>query len=228
MTRGDAFREAVYREYLDFFEKAERKRRWNVFTDVPWDKLDPAAADPEAALLAETFLGVEMYLPDYIAGGLDRVRETFGQAWFQAAWGYEESKHALALREYLVRSGQRSPEDLVAFERAILSRRWQPPFASARQMTFYGYLQELSTFMLYGRQLERAGALGDAVLAAVYGFIARDEAAHADFYRRVLRLELAEDRAGTIRDMAEVFRNFRMPAEDLVPDYTARTERMRA
>lgn len=230
MPRSDAFREAVYREYMEFFEKAERNRRWSVFNDIPWDQLDPS--DPskrndEAALLAETFTGVEMYLPDYVAGGINVVRETFGQGWFNANWGYEESKHALALREWLVRSGHRTKEQMFAFEKAILEKTWTLPFKTARQMTFYGAVQEQSTFMMYKHQLDRARGRGDEVLATVYSHISKDEAAHADFYRTVMSLELFEDRPGTISDMALVFKNFRMPADELVPDYQARTEKMR-
>lgn len=227
MPRSDAYREAVYREYMEFFEKAERNRRWNVFNDIPWDQLDSTKYSEVAAMLAETFLGVEMYLPDYISKGLNVVRETFGQAWFHANWGYEESKHAFALREYLTRSGQRSFAQMQEYEKAILARSWALPFTTARQMTFYGAIQEQSTFMLYRHQRERAQERGDVVLSAIYGFISRDEAAHADFYRTVMGLELLEDREGTIRDMSLVFRNFKMPAEELVPDYEARTSQMR-
>jgi acyl-[acyl-carrier-protein] desaturase len=227
MPRSDAFREAVYREYMEFFEKAERNRRWSVFNDIPWDELDPAKNDEEAAMLAETFVGVEMYLPDYVSGGINVVRETFGQAWFNANWGYEESKHAFSLREWLVRSGQRTQEQMREFEKAILGKQWQLPFSTARQMTFYGAVQEQATFMMYKHQLDRARERGDEVLAAIYGFISKDEAAHADFYRKVMALELVEDRPGTVRDMALVFKNFRMPADDLVPDYERRTQKMR-
>lgn len=227
MSKSPAFREAVYREYLEFFERAERNRRWNVFNDIPWDQLKPETYDEDAALNAETFVGVEMYLPDYVSRGINVVRETFGQAWFSANWAYEESKHALALREYLVRSGQRSKEQMFAYEEVILSKQWNLPFATARQMTFYGAVQEQATFMMYKHQLELARGRGDVVLEAIYGHVSKDEAAHADFYRRVTALELEEDRAGSILDMAHVFKHFRMPADDLVPDYGARTEVMR-
>jgi acyl-[acyl-carrier-protein] desaturase len=227
MSTSDAFREAVYREYMEFFEKAERNRRWNVFNDVPWDELDPAKNNEEAALLAETFTGVEMYLPDYVAGGINIVRNTFGQGWFNANWAYEESKHAFALREWLVKSGQRTQAQMFEFEKQILSKKWDLPFKTARQMTFYGTVQEQATFMMYKHQLELARERGDNVLATIYLHISKDEAAHADFYRKVIALELAEDREGTISDMAWVFKNFRMPADELVPDYEMRTQKMR-
>jgi acyl-[acyl-carrier-protein] desaturase len=228
MAATAAFRESVYREYMDFFAMAERNRRWNVFEDVPWDALDPSSFDSDAALCAETFIGVESYLPDYVSSGINVVREMFGQAWFSANWGYEESKHAFSLREYLVRSGQRTAAEMFEFEQAINAKRWTLPFATARQMTFYGTVQEQATFMMYKHQQQLARERGDVVLEKIYGFIAKDEAAHSDFYRKVIQLELEDDREGTIRDMAFVFANFEMPGKDLVPDYDARTEVMRA
>lgn len=227
MAVSDQYREAIYREYMEFFERAERNRRWNPFDDVPWDRLDPAHNDEAAAILAETFTGVEMYLPDYVSRGINLVRETFGQAWFSANWGYEESKHAFTLREYLVRSGQRTPAQMLEYEKQILAQRWDLPFTTPRQMTIYGALQELATFMMYKHQLERARDRGDVVLEAIYGFISKDEACHADFYRKVVQLEIEEDRPGTVRDVALVFRKFEMPGVQLVPDYAQRTELMR-
>lgn len=227
MSKSPAFREAVYREYLEFFERAERNRRWSVFTDIPWADLRPESYDVDAALNAETFVGVESYLPDYVSRGINVVRDMFGQAWFAANWAYEESKHALALREYLVRSGQRSQQQMFDYEAVILGKKWELPFSTARQMTFYGAVQEQATFMMYKHQLELARGRGDQVLETIYGHISKDEAAHADFYRKVTALELAEDREGSILDIALVFKHFRMPADDLVPDYGPRTEVMR-
>jgi acyl-[acyl-carrier-protein] desaturase len=227
MAKSERFREEVYRAYMQFFELAEKNRRWSIFEDVPWDRLDPSSYDADAALNAETFIGVESYLPDYVSGGINVVREMFGQAWFSANWGYEESKHALSLREYLVRSGQRTAKEMFDFEAAILGKKWTLPFSTARQMTFYGAVQEQATFMMYKHQRELARDRGDAVLEAIYGLIGRDEAAHADFYRKVTLLELEEDREGAVADMALVFKNFQMPGVDLVPDYGPRTDVMR-
>ena len=65
MAVSRATSEKLYREYMTFFEKAEKHRRWSIFDDVPWDKLESTPKDPVLALCAETFCGVEMYLPDY-------------------------------------------------------------------------------------------------------------------------------------------------------------------
>ena len=82
-----ALNEKFYREYMTFFEQAERTRRWNPFTDVDWDALNAAPRDDSLALCAETFCGVEMYLPDYIDGHLDLFRDNWARAWFAAAGG---------------------------------------------------------------------------------------------------------------------------------------------
>lgn len=220
--------ERLYRQYMEFFEKAERKRRWNVFEDIPWDDWKEEYASEEMALCAETFCGVEMYLPDYTSEGLNLVRDSFGQAWFHANWGYEESKHSFSLREYLLRTGQRSWEQMRDYEKRIFEKRWSMPFDTPREMAIYGSLQEKATWMVYRAQLQNAKAIGDPVLSAIYRLAGRDEAAHASFYQDTLALCLEEDREGTVRDMAHVIANFKMPAYDLIPDYEERVEVMRS
>lgn len=219
--------ERIYREYMSFFEKAEKHRRWSVFDDIPWDKVDACPRDPLLARCAETFCGVEMYLPDYVGQGINVMRECFGRAWFLASWGYEESKHALALREYLRRTGQRTDEQIVEYERAILGRRWAMPFSTARQMSCYGLIQELTTYVFYKKHKQLALERGDEVLAAIYSLVGRDEIAHFGFYASAMRVLLEDDGDGTRRDLAHVFKNFTMPAYDLVPDYDERVKLMR-
>ena len=223
-----ALREAFHREFLTFFERAERTRRWNVFSDLDWDALRGHEPDARVVLCAETFCGVEMYLPDYLRAHLDLMRGDYGRAWFAANWGYEEAKHSLVLREYLRRSGARTEDQLNGYADEVLRRQWRPPYDDGRRMTVYGALQELTTFVIYRKQREWAAALGDPVLPEVYRLVGRDEMAHSRFYLRIIELHLEEDRAGTLTDLAYVLRTFRMPAEDLLPDYASRIEVMRA
>jgi acyl-[acyl-carrier-protein] desaturase len=225
-----ALREAFHREFVTFFERAERTRRWNVFTDIAWDLLSGRAgmADPRLARCAETFCGVEMYLPDYLRAHLDLMRGDYGRAWFAVNWGYEEAKHSLALREYLRRSGARDEGELRGYTEAVLARTWRAPYDDGRRMTVYGALQELTTFVIYAKQRRWAGQLGDPVLPDLYRLIGRDEMAHSRFYLRMVELHLADDPGGTRADIAYVLRTFRMPAEDLLPDYADRVELMRA
>jgi acyl-[acyl-carrier-protein] desaturase len=155
------------------------------------------------------------------------MRDDFGRGWFLANWGYEESKHSLALREYLRKTGQRSDEQIVDYERQILAKEWKTPFSTSREMTLYPMLQELTTYVFYKKHKALAQEKGDELLATIYGLIGRDEIAHFGFYAAVVRILLEEDRDGTLRDLAHVFKNFTMPAYDLVPDYEDRVKMMR-
>src|SRR6266850_1355579 len=100
-----------YELYIDFFNRAEAERRWNVQKDIPWDKCNPKVSDA-IALIVESFCAVELFLPDYTSKILQLIRKSRGRAWFQANWGYEESKHSLVLEEWLVRSGKRSVKEV--------------------------------------------------------------------------------------------------------------------
>lgn len=221
-----ALEERLYKEYMAFFEKAERERRWNVFEDIPWDRINKDASE-DLALCAETFASVEAYMPDYVTKGLNLVRPYFGSAWFQANWAYEESKHTLTLQEYLMRSGKRTPEQIWDLHERLRSKEWNLPFDTIRRMTFYGCVQEMATFVIYVKHREMAAAQGDECLRTIYDFIARDEIAHTRFYQSVIKVLLDEDRVGTLDDMAHVFANFEMPGVSLVPDYDARILKMR-
>jgi acyl-[acyl-carrier-protein] desaturase len=216
MTAKDKF----YRAYMDFFEVAERKRRWNLFEDVPWDKLSPLAINSEErAIRIETYCAEEMFLPDYTDVGNELLRGVFGLAWFQSAWSYEESRHGLVFREYLIRSGLRTQEQFDKLESDVFSRRWKAPFATRRQMSCYGALQESVTYLAYRAQKDRAEVEKDPTLEAIFFLVSRDEAAHAGFYRAMIEIDMAEDRVGTLSDLAYVISNFKMPGDGLIPNY---------
>src|SRR6202161_2548951 len=101
-------REQAYRIYLEFLGTAENKRRWNIFNDVPWEKLDSGMATDQVGDRVEIFCPEALYVPDYSSKGLDLTRSIFEMASFQTCWASEESLHGLAFREYLTRSGLRS------------------------------------------------------------------------------------------------------------------------
>ena len=91
----------LWRLYQDFFDKAEKKRRWSLRHDIPWSECN-RSLNPELADVVESFCAGELYLPDYIAKIMPLVRSNRGRAWFHAHWGYEESKHSLALGDWLL------------------------------------------------------------------------------------------------------------------------------
>jgi acyl-[acyl-carrier-protein] desaturase len=225
--KDTAQQERVYRLYATFFDKAEQERRWNPYRDVPWDKIPREGSHPILQTVAETFCCVESFLPDYIAKGINIVRPYFGQAWFAANWGYEESKHSIALLEYLLRSGARTPTQMFDLQNKLMEKSWELPFDTARRMTIYGCFQEMATFVIYVKQEQRAKELGDECLATIFRLNARDEIAHTRFYQDVTKVLMEEDRVGTLRDIAHVAKHFQMPGVGIVPDYDKRIEVMR-
>ncbi len=222
MSATHSQREKMYRAYCEYFDTAEKKRRWNPFNDVAWEKMNTALNTEEDAVCLETFCGVELYVPDYTSNAFKMTRDLFGAAWFEASWGYEESKHALVYREYLIRSGLRTEEQYNAFEDHIFGKIWQLPFKTRRQMNCYGALQESATYLIYATQRDKAKENGNELLQQIYFLVSRDEAAHRGFYQKILQFELHEDPEGAMEDLAHVVFNFYMPGIGLIPEYDER------
>jgi acyl-[acyl-carrier-protein] desaturase len=141
-------REGLYRLYRAFFDRAERKRRWSLADDIPWGqvnrRMDSAVAD-----VVESFCAVELYLPDYVAKALPMIRANRGWAFFHTNWGYEESKHSLALSDWLLRSGLRTEEQMADLEGQVGAHEWQLPHDSPHGMLVYAMVQELATWVHY-------------------------------------------------------------------------------
>ncbi len=222
MTPDSTKRAQYYRAAMDFLETAERKRDWKIFDDIPWDKVDPSKNSDQKAIRIETYCAEEMYLPDYASHGARMTREMYGASCFQARWSFEESRHGLVFREYLIRSGLRSDVEIEALEKMVFAGGWVPPFPTVRQMSCYGAIQEGATYSAYKAQKDRADVEGDVVLKAIFSNVASDEAAHAGFYRKLVEIELAADREATVGDFAQVLANFKMPGDGLIPHYHQR------
>ncbi len=222
MTADSNKRAQYYQATLDYLEIAERKRDWKLFDDIPWEKIAGGQHSDQKAVCIETYCAEEMYLPDYTSHGCRITRDIFGAAWFQARWSFEESRHALAFREYLSRSGLRSGGEIESLEDMVFAGNWLPPFPTIRQMACYGALQEGATYSAYKLQKDKAEAEGDPVLEAIFTNVASDEAAHAGFYRKVVEIEMGADREATICDFAHVLANFKMPGDGLIPRYHER------
>jgi acyl-[acyl-carrier-protein] desaturase len=219
-------RASLGRLYREFFDKAERRRRWSLAEDIPWRDVN-RAMNPAVADVVESFCAVEMFLPDYIAKALPIIRTNRGWAWFHANWGYEESKHSLALGDWLLRSGSRSEEDMTDLEQRVLSQEWKLPHDNPRAMVIYAMAQELATFVHYRNLRHRVDEDGDPALSRLLGLIATDERAHHAFYAEVVRMFLEIDRPGTLEQMAHVLHSFDMPAVHLMGDSRQRVSQIK-
>jgi acyl-[acyl-carrier-protein] desaturase len=218
----------VFRLYREYFDHAERKRRWSLKDDIPWGQCNRALA-PEIAEVVQTFCSVELYLPDYLSKLLPQVRTARGRAWFLANWGYEESKHALALGDWLLQSGQRSDEQMADLDTELFQHEWHLPHDSALGMICYTVFQELATWLHY-KNLRRVLAEhgGDPALDRVLLLLSVDERAHYDFFMRLVRLYLEEDRPTTLDELRRVVNTFQMPAVFMFADSRQRVEAVRS
>lgn len=214
----DEFLESFYR----YFKNAEEKRRWNMDRDIPWELAHGSQASDVTALIVESFSAVEMFLPDYTHRIMELVRRSRGRAWFQANWGYEESKHSMVLDRWLLTSGKRTEAQMEEFERSLLGAEWNLPFETPRQMIIYTMVQELATGVNYTNLRRRAADEGDACLEKVLRWVSADESAHYNFFRRGVKAFMALEPEETVRDIKFVFDHFTMPAHALIPGWDER------
>jgi acyl-[acyl-carrier-protein] desaturase len=217
---------SLWRLYRDFFEQAERRRRWSLpeLDCTPCNKnLDPAIAD-----VVESFCAVELYLPDYLAHAVHRSRPSRGEAWFYANWGYEESKHSLALGDWLLRSGMRTEEHMADLEGRVFEHPWQLPHDSHVAMIAYAMVQERATALNYRNLRRRAMECGgDPALEKLLMLLAVDEQAHHSFFLKYVQLYLEQDRQSTLEHLRRAMNTFSMPAIYALADGRQRVARIK-
>jgi acyl-[acyl-carrier-protein] desaturase len=215
-----------YDLYLKYFHNAEAHRRWNVMNDIPWNEAK-RQPDDAVAQIVESFMAVEMYLPDYTSKILHLIRRSRGRAWFQANWGYEESKHSLVLETWLTRSGHRTYDELRGFEEAILARQWELCYDSPLEMIVYTAFQEFATGLAYRNLRKLAAASGDAALDRTLVLLSQDETAHFHFFKDGVRIFMDHDRDQVLEAIVHVLKTFRMPAQHLIPNWPERDTTIR-
>ena len=202
----------LWRLYRRFFDQAERRRRWSIEKDIPWaecnNNLDPVIAD-----VVESFCAVELYLPDYLVHAMPWSRPSRASTWFYANWGYEESKHSLALHDWLLKSGLRSEERMADLEGEIFRHPWQLPHDNVVAMLAYAMVQERATALNYRNLRRRTRERGgDPALERLLTLLAVDEQTHHNFFLSSVRLFLGHDRDGTLAQLRRVMHAFAMPA----------------
>ena len=213
----------IYRLFRDYFDRAEKKRRWSLRDGIPWEQCNPGLS-PALADVVESFCAVELYLPDYLSKLIPQVRAVRGRAWMLANWGYEECKHSMALGDWLLRSGHRSEEHMADLEGEVFSHEWGLPYDNARGMVCYTMFQELATWLHYHNLRTIVGEAGDPALYRVLTLISIDERAHYDFFKKLVQLYLKYDRPGTLEQLRRVVNTFAMPAVHMLADSRRRVQ----
>ena len=212
-----------YRELLKYLALAEQKRRWNPFTDIPYDQANPKSSQVLAQCV-ETFCAVEMYLPDFTSKLLHMIRRSRGRSWFHINWGYEESKHSLTLEGWLLASGHRTEEEREAVQASLSTFEWELPYDHPRQMVCYTMIQELATFWNYRNLETMAAQEHDRALIAALRIISVDERVHYNFFRNTVKEWMKWDEEGTVHDLKYVFDHFSMPGRTQIPGYDEAAE----
>jgi acyl-[acyl-carrier protein] desaturase len=206
----------LWHQFRDYFDMAEKKRRWNCAEDIPWAQcnrnLDPAISD-----VVWTFCAVELFLPDYLAKSIPMVRDNRGRAFMFANWGYEELKHSMALGDWLLHSGWRTEEQMQDLEAGVFKQEYDLPYDNPLFMVCYTTFQELATGVHY-RNLKRVIGGKCPALDKALTLISIDESAHADFFRKVFETYLEFDRHEALGALHEVIKGFQMPAVNLLID----------
>jgi acyl-[acyl-carrier-protein] desaturase len=215
----------IYYLYRDYFDRAEKKRRWRLREDIPWHQCNRTIA-PAVANVVQTFCTVEMYLPDYLSKLIPQVRGVRGRAWFLANWGYEESKHSLAFGDWLLHSGHCNEEQMADLESEVFSREWDLPYDSALGMLCYTTFQERATWLTYKNLRAYLDGADPALDRALY-FVSVDERAHYDFFRKLVVMSLEEDREATLEQMRIVSNTFAMPALHMFADSGRREQQIK-
>jgi acyl-[acyl-carrier-protein] desaturase len=213
----------IYRLFRDYFDRAEKKRRWSLRDGIPWERCNPNLS-PAVADVVESFCAVELYLPDYLSKLIPQVRAVRGRAWMLANWGYEECKHSMALGDWLLRSGHRSDEQMADLEGEVFSHEWGLPYDNARGMVCYTMFQELATWLHYYNLRAIVGEAGDPALYRVLTLVSIDERAHYDFFKKLVQLYLKYDRPGTLEQLRRVVNTFAMPAVHMLADSRRRVQ----
>ena len=216
----------IWRAYRDFFDVAEKKRRWNVRDDIPWDQCNPGL-DPAVADVIETFCMVELFLPDYLSKQLPQVRAVKGRAMMLASWGYEESKHSMVLNDWMLKSGHRTEGQLRDMDNSVFERQWSLKYDDPLASVVYTMVQEVATRVNY-RNLRKVAGGRCPTLDRVLELVQIDEAAHGGFFRQMVSIYLEEDRAATLERIRMVLNTFTMPADHLLADGRRRVAAIKA
>ena len=170
--------------YPDIFRSLESVR-WNLETDVPWNKFDADKLSEEQAQTIKmnaitewsALPATEMFLRD------NRGDSDFSA--FMSVWFFEEQKHALVLMEYL----RRFRLDLVPSEEELHAVRFEFDPAPRLETLMMHFCGEVRLNHWYRRASEWHT---EPVIKAIYRLLSQDEARHGGAYLRYMKKSLSE------------------------------------
>jgi hypothetical protein len=170
--------------YPELFKSLEAVR-WNMDTDVPWDRFEAGRLSDEQAQTIKmnaitewsALPATEMFLRD------NRHDSDFSA--FMSVWFYEEQKHALVLMEYL----KRFRPDLAPTTDELHAVRFEFDPAPALETLTLHFCGEIRLNHWYRRAAEWHT---EPVIRHIYRLLSQDEARHGGAYLRYMKKYLAE------------------------------------
>ena len=168
--------------YPELFKQLEAVR-WNMDSDIPWDRFDASRLTDEQALTIKmnaitewaALPATEMFLRDN--------REDSDFSAFMSVWFFEEQKHSLVLMEYL----KRFRPELVPTEEELHAVRFEFDPAPALETLMLHFCGEIRLNHWYRRAAEWHT---ETVIKSIYETLARDEARHGGAYLRYMKRAL--------------------------------------
>lgn len=170
--------------YPELFKSLEQVR-WNMETDIPWDKFDATQLSDEQAQTIRmnaitewsALPATEMFLRDNHG---DRDFCAFMSVWF-----FEEQKHSLVLMEYL----RRFRPELVPTEAELDNVRFEFDPAPALETLMMHFCGEIRLNHWYRCASDWHT---EPVIKQIYKIISQDEARHGGAYLRYMKKALSE------------------------------------
>lgn len=176
----------LYKAYCRSAEEGGRDALWRT-AEAALENIAPVS--PALGQDALSAYRQEMFLPDYAAACLKRLRASRGRAWFWTRWSYEESRQLLALHEWLV-AAQVAPDTELRqlWENTLDAERWEPLCDDAPGIFLDALLWEFTEIERAESLKALADAEGQAVLSALMERTLVDECAQRDFLAASLKI----------------------------------------
>ena len=170
--------------YPELFKQLEAVR-WNMDTDIAWDKFDPSLLSEDQAQTIKmnaitewaALPATEMFLRDNI--------DDSDFCAFMSVWFFEEQKHALVLMEYL----RRFRPDLVPSEDELHAVRFEFDPAPALETLMLHFCGEIRLNHWYRCASEWHT---EPVIRQIYDTISRDEARHGGAYLQYMKRAISK------------------------------------
>lgn len=204
-------------------------KNWHPHDYVPWDEGSNFAAlggvdwDPEQSQLTDvakaamvTNLLTEDNLPSYHRV----IAENFSHdgAWgtWVGRWTAEESKHSIAMRDYLVVTRGVDPVALENARMAHMTQGFNPNLQDGiLDAVTYVTFQELATRVSHRNT---GKACGDPIADRMLARIAADENLHMMFYRNITGAAFDIAPTQAMRAIMKILTNFQMPGA-MMPEF---------